>query len=84
MREVTNYYTTLYTSQNIDNTIIQQCLNSIQCEKISSEHKYLCDDFISVDEVQTTIKERRKGKSKFEMAPRRNFIRNSTVRWHQF
>jgi len=63
MKEVQNYYTTLYTSQNIDNDIIHEYLNSIQCEKISSVHKDLCDDLISVDEVIATIKELAKGKA---------------------
>ena len=56
MQEVQDYYTTIYTSQNMDNDIIQHYLNSIQCEKISSEHKELCDDLIYVEEVTTTIK----------------------------
>ena len=84
MKEIKNYYKQLYSTQCIDNNIIQQYLKDTQCKIITSDHKNLCEEFISVEEVKSTINKLATKKSSRKIWPHCYSIRNSKVRWHPF
>jgi exonuclease III len=63
LKRVKEFYKELYTSQEITNEQINEYLTGLQCEMISPEHKDLCDEFISAEEIKKTITQLAKGKS---------------------
>ena len=55
LNHIQNYYKDLYTSQRIDDEVIETYLQDTTCVKITSEHGNKCEEFITQEEITETI-----------------------------